>query len=70
MAHGRVGIAQNPGDGIMSRMVGDIEAQMFVEENHSPVRSLVKDGAWQVPAAERPKDWEKMGLREFPGAAE
>jgi len=29
-----------------------------------PCKQLVKDGIWQVPASERPKGWERMGVKE------
>lgn len=29
-----------------------------------PLRVLVKDGVWQVPVWERPRDWRKYGAAE------
>lgn len=40
------------------------EKRVAIEEQHGQVRQLSKDGKWLVPPSERPKGWERMGLKE------
>lgn len=40
------------------------EKRCDFEAQQGQVRQLCRNGVWLVPASERPKGWEKMGLAE------
>lgn len=40
------------------------ERQIYIEERHGKPRSLVHNGVWLVPVADRPAGWEKWPVRE------
>lgn len=50
------------------RMVADntpmINEMIKDVDNTSKEKVLAKEGVWLVPSSDRPKGWEKMGLRE------
>ncbi len=65
VARGRIGVAEPDTPNVINRQISDLQARITVEENHGPCKSLVVDGAWNVPAAERPAGWEKWPVREL-----
>lgn len=38
---------------------------MTEEIQAPPIKQLVKDGVWQVPPEQRPKNWQTMAVREY-----